>query len=154
MSSKDPFAELEKSVVEGMRRVYSEEVLDHFRNPRNVGEIPNADGYGRITGGCGDTTQICLRVKDDRIAEARFMTDGCGASIACASATTELAGGKSIAEALEITHEDILRSLNGLPESESHCAELAADALRAAIRDYLSIRREPWKKSYRNIQPF
>jgi nitrogen fixation NifU-like protein len=137
-----------------MRRVYSAEVIDHFQNPRNVGEIPNADGYARITGPCGDTIQICLRVKDDTITEARFMTNGCGASIACASTTTELASGKSISGAMEITSEDILRHLNGLPESELHCSELAADALRTAIRDYLSIRREPWKKSYRSIEPF
>ena len=82
------------------------------------------------------------------------MTDGCGTSIASGSTATELIKGKSIAEALEVTQDDILNSLDGLPESEAHCALLAANTLKQALRDYLSLRREPWKKAYRSIEPF
>ena len=154
MSSEIDFEAVEKSVMEDMRRTYSEKAIDHFLNPRNVGEFEQAEGYAKVTGPCGDTMQICLKVKDDMITEARFMTDGCGASIACGSATTGLVGGKSIKEALEITQDDILDSLDGLPESEVHCSLLAANTLKQAVKDYLSLRREPWKKAYRTIEPF
>ena len=155
MSSEiDSFGALEKSVMENMRMTYSEKVIDHFLNPRNAGEFDYAEGYAKVTGPCGDTMQICLKVKDDIITEARFMTDGCGASIACGSATTELTIRKSITEALEITQDDILNSLEGLSESEVHCALLAANTLKQAVKDYLSLRREPWKKAYRTIEPF
>lgn len=150
----DPFEALEKAVMENMRRTYSEKVIDHFRNPRNLGELRHPDGYGKVTGPCGDTMQICLKVKDGKITEAKFMTDGCGTSIACASTTTGLISGKSIMEALEITQDDILNSLDGLPESDVHCAILAANTLKQAVKDYLSLRREPWKKDYRTIEPF
>ena len=155
MSSEiDPFEVLEKSVMENMRGTYSEKVIDHFLNPRNAGELQHPDGYGKVTGPCGDTMQICLGVKDGKITEAKFMTDGCGTSIACASTTTELTIRKSIVEALEITQDDILNSLGGLPESEVHCALLAANTLKQAVKDYMLLRREPWKKDYRTIEPF
>ncbi len=98
--------------------------------------------------------QLSLRVREGRIVDVRFMTDGCGPTIACGSATTGLVKGKTIAEALAITEDDILDALDGLPESEVHCATLAATTLRQAIRDYLSLQREPWKRSYRKIEPF
>jgi nitrogen fixation NifU-like protein len=153
-SESDPFEELEKSVMEDMRKTYSEKVIDHFLNPRNLGELEDADGLGKITGPCGDTMQICLRVKDGRITEATFMTDGCGTTIACGSMTTELAKGKAVTEALKITQEDILKSLDGLPEDDIHCSLLAADTLREALRDYTFLQKEPWKRAYRRVKSF
>jgi len=127
--------------------------LDHARHPRNEGEFPKPDGIGRASLSCGDTIQIVLRVKDGTIDTARFLSTGCGAGRACGSVTTEMVQGKPVAEAFEVTHENILRNVEGLPESEAHCAILAEAALKAALRDYLSLRREPWKKSYRSIRP-
>jgi len=143
------FKELEELVMADMRMVYSEQVIDHFQNPRNLGEIPDADGFGTITGPCGDTMEISLRVRGDRVIDANFWTDGCGTSIASGSMTTELAKGKSLAEARSITKDVILSSLGGLPEESEHCALLAADTLREAIKDYIDLKREPWKKGYR-----
>ena len=143
------FKELEELVMADMRMVYSEQVIDHFQNPRNLGEIPDADGFGTITGPCGDTMEISLRVRGDRVIDANFWTDGCGTSIASGSMTTELAKGKSLAEARSITKDVILSSLGGLPEESEHCALLAADTLREAIKDYIDLKKEPWKKGYR-----
>jgi len=153
-SEFDPFAELKKLVMEDMRKTYSEKVIDHFLNPRNLGELEDADGFGKVTGPRGDTMQICLRVKDDKITDATFMTDGCGTTIACGSMTTELAKGKTIAEALKITQDDILKSLDGLPEDDIHSSLLAADTLKEALRDYLSLQKEPWKRAYRRVESF
>ena len=150
MSSE--FDALEDYVNAEMRKVYSEKVLDHFWNPRNLGQIPDADGFGRITGPCGDTMEVYLRVVGDRVVDATFYTDGCGATIACGSMATELVKGKSIAEALSITSEEILNSLGGLPEENLHCSILAANTLRAAVRDYQACKREPWKRTYRRRQ--
>jgi nitrogen fixation NifU-like protein len=146
------FKELEEFVIAEMRRVYSERVIDHFLNPRNLGEIPEADGFGRVTGPCGDTMEIWLRVRGDRITNATFWTDGCGPSIASGSMVTELVKGKGVREALKITNEDILDSLGGLPEESLHCALLAANTLREAIRDYIALKNEPWKRAYRKAQ--
>jgi len=155
MSSEfESFEELEKFVMEDMRRTYSEKVIDHFLNPRNLGEFEDADGFGRVTGPCGDTMQICLKAKDGKITDVRFTTDGCGTTIACGSMTTEMIKGKAITEALRITSEDILNSLGGLPEPNIHCSLLAANTLKEALRDYLSLQREPWKKAYRRIESF
>lgn len=144
------FKELEDLVMEDMRRVYSDTVIDHFQNPRNVGEIKNPDGFGRLTGPCGDTMEICLTVRGDTIVNARFWTDGCGTSIASGSMATELATGKTVAEARSITQDDVLESLGGLPEESVHCALLAANALREAVKDFLAMKKEPWKKAYRS----
>ena len=140
--------------MESLSADFSEVVLDHCRNPRNAGEYAQPDGCGLASRPCGDTLQFCLRVREGRIAGARFMTNGCGPSVACGSVTTELVKGKTIADALAITEEDILNALEGLPESEVHCATLAADALRQSIRDYLYLQREPWKRDYRKVEPF
>ena len=144
------FDELEQKVIADIRRTYSEEVADHFLRPRNTGEIPGADGYGMVTGPCGDTMEIYLRVRSDRVINATFCTDGCGATIVCGSITTEMVKGKSIAAALRITQDDILNSLGGLPEENLHCALLAADTLREAVKDYLACKNEPWKRAYRS----
>lgn len=122
---------------EGELNMYSEKVMDHFQNPRNVGEIENADGVG--TEGnptCGDLMTIYISVKDNIITDIKFKTFGCGAAIATSSMITEMAVGKTIEEALKITRNDVAEELEGLPPVKMHCSNLAADALRAAIADY------------------
>ncbi len=146
----DSFKELEQSVMEDMRTVYSEKTIDHFLNPRNLGGISTPDGFARITGPCGDTMEICLKVADGRVMNTSFWTDGCGPSIVSGSMVTELATGKSVSEAQKITQQDVLDALGGLPEDSLHCALLAADTLKEAIKDYLAFKKEPWKRVYRN----
>ncbi|MBU1205957.1 MAG: iron-sulfur cluster assembly scaffold protein [Proteobacteria bacterium] len=136
--------ELQKEAWAG----YTEVVIDHAQNPRNVGSIQNADGVAMITGPCGDTMEIWLGVREDVIKEARFWTDGCGTSIASGSMVTELAKGKTIREAMRITQKDVLDALGGLPEESQHCALLAADTLREAVKDYLAYKNESWKRAY------
>ena len=143
------FDELQNQIMVEMRQTYTETVIDHAMNPRNVGSIPGAGGFATVTGPCGDTMEIRLKVKDNKVADATFWTDGCGTSIACGSMATELTKGRNVAEALAIEQSKILEALGGLPEDSLHCALLAADALQAAIRDYLAVKRDPWKKAYR-----
>ena len=145
----DPFKELEQSVMDDMKMVYSKQTIDHFLNPRNLGEIPTPDGLGRVTGPCGDTMEIYLKVRDGKVRNASFRTDGCGPSIASGSMVTELAKEKSIIEAREISQDDVLDALGGLPEDSRHCALLAANTLKEAIKDYLTTKNEPWKRAYR-----
>jgi nitrogen fixation NifU-like protein len=128
---------------------YTETVIDHARNPRNVGRIENADGFASVLGPCGDTMQIWLNVRAGKINHIRFLTDGCGTSIAAGSMATELVKGKEFAEAFKITQRDILDALGGLPEDSLHCALLAATTLKEAIKDYLAFKNEPWKRAYR-----
>ncbi len=118
--------------------MYSEKVMDHFMNPRNVGEIPDADGVGTVGNPvCGDLMAVYIKVKDNRLADVKFKTFGCGAAVATSSMITELAKGKTIEEALKITRGDVAESLDGLPPIKMHCSNLAADALHAAIKNYL-----------------
>ena len=131
---------LETQVLEDAKEVFSEVVIEYAYNPRNMGKLSDADGVGKITGSCGDTVQIQIRVEDERISESRFMTDGCGTSIACGSMLTELIADKTIEDALAITSDDLLRSLGGLPEENVHCTVLAVDVLREAIADYRELR--------------
>lgn len=138
-------------MMEDIRKIYSDTVIDHCLNPRNQGEIPNPDGYAKITGPCGDTMAIWLRVKDNTITDARFWTDGCGPTIASASMATELAIGKSVPDVLQLNQAKILDGLEGLPEESHHCALLTSNTLKAAVRDYISLRNEPWKRAYRDI---
>jgi len=145
-SAWEKFEELIKAE---MRKVYSETTIDHAMNPRNVGDMEDADGFARVTGPCGDTMEIWLKVKNGTIAEANFLTDGCGTSIASGSMATEMAKGKAVAQAQRISQQGVLSALGGLPEESKHCALLAANTLRAAIRDYLVMKKEPWKKAYR-----
>lgn len=117
--------------------MYSEKVMEHFRNPRNVGEIPNADGVGTVGNPvCGDMMTIYIKVKDNRIKDIKFKTFGCGAAVATSSMITELAKGKTLEDALKITRKDVADSLGGLPPIKMHCSNLAADALHEAINDY------------------
>lgn len=117
--------------------MYSETVMDHFRSPRNVGVIEEANGVGEIGNPlCGDMMTIYLKVENDRIEDIKFQTFGCGAAIAVSSMLTEIAKGKSIEEAKVITNKDVAEALDGLPKNKLHCSNLGADALQAAIRDY------------------
>jgi len=116
---------------------YSKKVMDHFVNPRNVGEIKQPDGYGKVGNPvCGDVMEIFIKVKDDIIEDIKFKTFGCGSAIATSSMVTELAKGKHVDEALKITRQDVADELDGLPSQKMHCSNLAADALKAAIEDY------------------
>lgn len=118
---------------------YSERVMDHIRNPRNIGEIENADGVGEVGNPvCGDMMRLYIKVEDNRIVDARFQTFGCGAAIAVSSMLTELVIGKTIEEALRLSNRAVAEALDGLPPVKMHCSALGEDALRAAIRDYLS----------------
>jgi nitrogen fixation NifU-like protein len=118
-------------------RVYSEKVMEHFRNPRNVGEIENADGVGKVGNPvCGDIMELSLDVEDGVIKDAKFRTFGCGAAIATSSMVTELVKGKTIDEALEISNKAVVEALGGLPPVKMHCSVLAEQALRSAIEDY------------------
>lgn len=117
--------------------MYSEKVMDHFKNPRNVGEITDADGIGTVGNPvCGDMMTIFIKVKNDKIADVKFKTFGCGAAVATSSMITEMAKGKSLNEALKITRGDVAENLGGLPPIKMHCSNLAADALHEAIKDY------------------
>ncbi|UCG45912.1 MAG: Fe-S cluster assembly scaffold protein NifU [Candidatus Bathyarchaeota archaeon] len=117
--------------------MYSEKVMDHFRNPRNMGEIPDADGVGTVGNPvCGDMMTVYIKVRNNQIEDIKFKTFGCGAAIATSSMVTELAKGKEISEAEKISRSDVAASLGGLPKVKMHCSNLAADALHAAIEDY------------------
>jgi len=117
--------------------LYSEKVMEHFKNPRNVGEMENPDGVGRVGNPvCGDVMELYIRVREGIITEAKFKTFGCGAAIATSSMVTEMVKGKSIEEALQISNKAVAEALDGLPQAKMHCSVLAEQALRAAIDDY------------------
>ena len=143
------FDALEEEIIAEARKVYSEKTIDHAMNPRNVGEMADADGYGTALGHCGDSMEIWLRVRNDKIVQSQFWTDGCASTIASGSAVTEIVKGQVIAVAQRITQEDVLNALEGLPEENEHCAMLAANAVKNAVKDYLALKREPWKKNYK-----
>jgi len=116
---------------------YSEKVVEHFQNPRNLGEIEDADGVGVVGNPvCGDMMKITLRVRDERIEDVKFKTFGCAAAIATSSMVTELVKGKTLDEALQVTNRDVAEALDGLPPVKMHCSLLAEEAIRAAIEDY------------------
>ena len=120
-----------------MGPMYSKKVMEHFRNPHNMGEIKDADGIGTVGNPvCGDLMTIYIKVKDNKIEDIKFKTFGCAAAIATSSMNTDLAEGKTIEEALKITRDSIADSLDGLPPIKMHCSNLAADALHEAIKDY------------------
>ena len=117
--------------------MYSEQVMEHFRNPRNVGEMKDADGVGKVGNPvCGDIMELSIKVKDGRIDDAKFRTFGCGAAIATSSMVTEMVKGKTIDEALALTNKAVAEALGGLPPVKMHCSVLAEQALRSAIEDY------------------
>jgi len=116
---------------------YTDKVMEHFRNPRNVGEIKDADGIGKVGNPvCGDIMNLYIKVKDEVIVDAKFKTFGCGAAIATSSITTELVKGKTIEEALKLSNQAVTEALGGLPDVKRHCSVLAEEALKSAIDDY------------------
>ena len=124
-----------------MSSMYSEKVMEHFRNPRNMGEIKDPDGIGTVGNPvCGDLMTIHIKVKDNKIVDIKFKTFGCAAAIATSSMITEIAKGKTLEEAMKITRNTVADELDGLPPIKMHCSNLAADALHAAIEDF-------WKKT-------
>jgi|SRR3990170_555625 len=117
--------------------MYSDLVMEHFRSPRNVGEIPDADGVGMVGNPvCGDVMKMMIKVRDDRIADIKFQTFGCGAAIATSSIATEIVKGKTLEEALSLSNKAVAEALGGLPPAKMHCSNLAADAIHKAIEDY------------------
>ena len=137
----------EKLIKSKMRETYSEQVVEYGMNPRNIGEIDDANGFGRITGPCGDTMSIWLNINGSIVINAGFVTDGCGTTLASGSMVTEMAKGKPLAEAQKISQRDILDALGGLPDESEHCALLAANTLKEAIKDYLARKEETQKKA-------
>lgn len=117
--------------------LYSEKVMDHFRNPRNVGEIPDASGIGEVGNAkCGDIMRMYIKVENDIITDCKFMTFGCGSAIATSSMATELVKGKPVSEAVKITNRAVVEALDGLPTHKLHCSVLAEEAVKAAVKDY------------------
>lgn len=124
--------------MNGFNTQYSEKVMEHFKNPRNVGEIPDADGIGNVGNPiCGDIMRLYIKVRDDKIVDAKFKTFGCGAAISTSSMVTELVKGKTIEEALKISNRAVAEALGGLPSIKMHCSVLAEEALKSAIDDYM-----------------
>lgn len=131
--------------------LYTDIVMDHFSNPRNVGEIKDADGVGEVGNvQCGDIMKIYIKVEDDVITDCKFKTFGCGSAIASSSVTTEMVIGKTIEEALELTNKDVVQQLGGLPSVKVHCSVLAEDALKVAIYNYA----EKTGKEYKGLEGF
>jgi len=117
--------------------LYSEKVMDHFRNPRNVGVIENADGVGEVGNAkCGDIMTMYLKIENDTIVDVKFETFGCGSAIASSSMATELIKGKPVAEALQLTNKAVAEALDGLPAHKLHCSVLAEEAIKAALKNY------------------
>ena len=148
----DPLENVQRRVFGELRDVYSETTVEHVLRPRNAGSLPNPDGFASLNSACGEGMEIWLKVRDNRIEEVSFWTDGCAATIACGSMAGELAKGKTIPQALTVSARQIADALGNLPEGNFHCAQLASDTLKAAVRDCLALQREPWKKAYRNRQ--
>lgn len=140
MSKKSDFdrivEELQRWIIEEERALYSEKVIEEYHHPKNLGRMSEPDAVGIVHGSCGDTMEIHLRVNDRRIVEATFITDGCGPTVACGSNLTTTIRGMSIGKAREVTKDDLLTALEGLPEESLHCAELAVNTLREAIAHY------------------
>jgi len=119
--------------------MYSDKVMEHFKNPHNMGEVEDPDGIGKVGNPvCGDVMEIQIKVRDEQLEDVKFRTFGCGAAVATSSMVTDLAKGKTLDEAMEITRQDVADELDGLPPVKMHCSNLAADALHSAIEDYRS----------------
>ena len=128
--------------------LYTETVMDHFTHPRNVGEIPDASGVGEVGNAkCGDIMKMYLKIKDDRIGDAKFETFGCGSAIASSSMATELIKGKTVDEALAVTNKQVVDALGGLPAYKLHCSVLAEESIKAAVKDYYERNNIPYDHS-------
>ena len=125
--------------------LYSEKVMDHFRNPRNVGAIPDADGVGEVGNAkCGDIMKIYLKIQDNTVEDVKFETFGCGSAIASSSMATEMIKGKPLDQALELTNKAVAEALDGLPAYKMHCSVLAEQAIKAAVKDYYDKNNIPY----------
>lgn len=128
--------------------LYTETIMDHFTHPRNVGEIPDADGVGEVGNAkCGDIMKMYLKIKDNRIEDAKFETFGCGSAIASSSMATELIKGKTIEEALAVTNKQVVDALGGLPAYKLHCSVLAEESIKAAVKNYYDRNNIPYDHS-------
>ncbi|MBI5252059.1 MAG: iron-sulfur cluster assembly scaffold protein [Desulfomonile tiedjei] len=127
------FDDVEGLVLEDARQTYSEQVIDHFMNPRNFGVLENPDGFNAMSGICGDTIGIYVGLDNERISRISFVTNGCGPTIACSSALTCMAKDLALKEAMKITGQDLIKYLGGLPVENTHCADLAVNTLRSAL---------------------
>ena len=137
-NAMDDFVDkLQEQISAEAKETYGKEVFSRWQNPRFMGRMTDASSVGRITGTCGDTMEIYLRIRDEKIQEASFYTDGCGSSVACGSIVAELAMGRDLEEAAQIGGDTVLGALGGLPDEESHCAFLAAEALMVAIHEWM-----------------
>ncbi|MFZ6017723.1 MAG: iron-sulfur cluster assembly scaffold protein [Nitrospirota bacterium] len=158
---ENPFLEMEKGkgiklaeflVEHGVDILYTKKHFEH-KGPEyvfsNAEVMEDADGFASMISSCGDTMEIWLKINNDIIIRATFMTNGCGTTIASGSMVTEISKGKSIKEALKISQQDILDALGGLPEGNRHCALLAANTLKEAISEYMAVKKDPWKRAYR-----
>ena len=145
----EPLDEIQRQIFGNLREVYSETTTDHVLRPRNVGSLNNPDGYASLHSNCGENMQIWLKLRDNRIDEIGYWTDGCAATIAAGSMVTELVKRKTVNEALTISARELADALEDLPEGNFHCADLAVNTLKATLRDCLAMQREPWKKAYR-----
>lgn len=144
--------QIQEMILEQARKEYSEVVIEHWQNPRNFRATEQPDGYGKVKGVCGDTMEMFIKVKNGKISECSFLTNGCATTIACGSIATELTLTKTFTEALAVVSgETILKKLGGLPEASIHCAFLAAETLRRALADSLYQQKYSWKKQYRKI---
>jgi len=144
--------EIQAAIIEEARKVYSQKVIERWLHPEYMGEIENPQGYGKVTGPCGDTVSIFLRVINDKIIDARFTTDGCATTVAAGCMACELVIGRTLRQAYGITKDVILEQLDGLPEESTHCAVLASDTLKEALTDSLASKNEPWKRLYKSTK--
>lgn len=134
-------AEIKASLLE----TFSEKVVDAWLDPVHFGPLERPEGSGKAVGECGEEMEMALRVRQERIVEAKFLTDGCITSVAAGNMAAQLATGKTVTEAFQISQEEILKALEGLPEESAHCARLASNALKAALLDHLRSKKEPWR---------
>jgi len=140
-SFDDFVRDLQNQIHEQTREAYGQTAFERWLEPRYMGFMDNPDGYGHVTGSCGDRMEIFLKFEKDKVKEASFRTDGCGSSVICGSYAAELALGKTPDEVVEVSGETILETLGGLPEEDRHCAFLAADTLQEALDDYMRKQR-------------
>jgi len=147
----DEFArKLQEQIIDQYRKYYSDKVIELWKNPKHMDKIPNPDGYAKVKGTCGDSMEIFIKVKNDIIIESAFLTDGCGATIACGSTAADIAKGKPFTNALGLVNaNEIIKRVGGLPKEHLHCADLASEAMRRALADFLYHKNSPWKKHYR-----
>jgi len=145
----DPMEEIQTKIFGNIRQVYNDTIADHAIRPRHAGSLADPDGFAGVHSDCGESMEIWLKVKNNSIEDVSFWTDGCAATIACGSMATELVQGKNVADVLRMDFMAVVDGLDGLPEGNYHCAQLAIDAIKTALQDYLTLQRDPWKKAYR-----